>query len=253
MKWDAEEYTKNFAFVHQYGSNVLELLDMEKGMSVLDLGCGNGALTGQIAETGARAVGLDASRDLLQVARKAFPQLEFIQADATDFHLEEKFDAVFSNAVLHWIEREKQPRVLQCVKAALKPKGQFVFEFGGFGNNQLIHAALERILAEHGLAYKMPFYFPTIGEYATLLEQAGFRVTYMTLFDRLTRLNGENGLADWIHMFVQTPFEGMEGADKEQVIMRAVDLLRKDLLRDGIWYADYVRIRGKAILEGTFL
>lgn len=246
IKWDAEEYTKNFSFVHQYGGNVLELLDMEKGMSVLDLGCGNGALTGRIAEAGARAVGLDASRDLLQVARSAFPQLEFIQADAADFHLEEQFDAVFSNAVLHWIERERQPRVLQCVKAALKPKGQFVFEFGGFGNNQLIHAAMERVFAEHGLEYKTPFYFPTIGEYATLLEQAGFLVTDMILFDRLTRLNGENGLADWIRMFIQIPFEGIAGTDKEEVIARAVDLLRKDLLRDGVWYADYVRIRGKA-------
>ncbi|MCM1090448.1 MAG: methyltransferase domain-containing protein [Butyrivibrio sp.] len=249
MKWNAEEYTKNFSFVHKYGSDVLELLDLEKGMSVLDLGCGNGALTIQIAETGARAVGLDDSRDLLQVARKAFPQLEFIQADAADFHLEEQFDVVFSNAVLHWIKREKQPRVLQCVREALKPSGQFVFEFGGLGNNQRIHAALERVFAERGLEYKMPFYFPSIGEYATLLEQAGFRVTYMTLFDRLTRLNGENGLADWIHMFVQNPFKGVDYADKEDIIKQAVDLLREDLLRDGVWYADYVRIRGSAVLQ----
>ena len=247
IKWDAEKYTEVFSFVHKYGNDVLELLELEPGMSVLDLGCGNGALTKRLSDAGAGALGLDASAELLAIARQNYPDLRFIQADATDFALPEPVDAVFSNAVFHWIDLEKQPELLQCVHRALRPGGQFVFEFGGYGNNRLIHEALQKGFERRGLKYKMPFYFPTIGEYSLLLEAAGFRVTFMTLFDRPTLLKGPDGLADWIRMFVRTPFEGMDVGQEKAIIDEAVGLLRSELCRDGTWYADYVRLRGKAI------
>lgn len=246
IQWDADKYTKDFSFVHQFGNRVLDLLALDSTMSVLDLGCGNGALTKQLSEMGVRAIGLDESGAFLQTARQSYPDLEFIQADATEFALREKVDAVFSNAVFHWIEREQQPALLRCVYAALKNNGQFVFEFGGHGNNRLIHAALNTVFSERGLTYRMPFFFPTIGEYAALLERAGFKVTYMTLFDRMTQLNGENGLADWLKMFVKKPFEGLAAEVREEIINQTVAILKKDLFHNGIWYADYVRIRGKA-------
>lgn len=162
--------------------------------------------------------------------------------------MEEPVDVVFSNAVFHWIEREKQRNMLRCVHNALKENGEFVFEFGGYGNNQLIHGALAEAFAECRYVYKMPFYFPAISEYSTLLEDTGFRVRYAVLFDRPTELKGEDGLKDWIKMFVKTPFSVIGNEDeKDAVIDRAVENLRNVLYRDGKWYADYVRIRMKAI------
>ena len=248
INWDADKYTSDFSFVHQYGESVTELIDVDNNSMLLDLGCGNGALTKALQDKGYIVKGIDASKELLDIARKNYPDIEFIQADATNFSLQESVDVVFSNAVFHWIDKELQQSMLKCVHNALKENGQFVFEFGGYGNNQLIHSALAKIFSEYGYIYKMPFYFPTISEYTTLLENTGFRVKYAVLFDRPTELKGENGLKDWINMFVKTPFSVIENEDvKEAMIDKAVDNLRDVLYKDGKWYADYVRIRIKAI------
>lgn len=248
IQWDGEGYTSNFSFVHQYGQDVVELIEAEQGSTVLDLGCGNGALSKVLQEEGYRVKGMDASLELLEIARKSYPEIEFIQADATSFSLEEPVDAVFSNAVLHWIERERQQDMLKCVHGALVECGEFVLEMGGYGNNDLIHKALGQVFAAHGFSYKMPFYFPTIGEYAALLEQAGFQVKYAVLFDRPTELKGEDGMKDWIKMFLKTPLSLVEQeAERERIIDEAVDCLRKSLYVKGKWYADYVRLRMRSI------
>ena len=247
INWDANKYTADFSFVHQYGNSVTELIDAGKDSSVLDLGCGNGALTKVLQDKGYLVKGLDASEELLAVARKNYPDIEFIQGNAVDFALSEPVDVVFSNAVFHWIDGEQQPDMLKCVYNALKKNGQFVFEFGGRGNNRKVHRALEEIFSKCGYDYKMPFFFPSIGEYATLLENTGFKVQYAVLFDRLTELKGEDGLKDWIHMFIKTPFSVIRTEEKEAIVDKAVDMLRKDLFMNGKWYADYVRIRMKAI------
>ena len=143
IKWDAKTYTKDFSFVHQYGNDLTELIDKREQTTVLDLGCGNGALTQKLAEEGMLVLGMDASSDLLQIAREKHPGLSFWEGDATNFTLTEPVDVVFSNAVFHWIERKKQPDLLQCVYRSLNSNGQFVFEFGGHGNNALIHDALK--------------------------------------------------------------------------------------------------------------
>ena len=247
IKWDADKYTSDFSFVHQYGNSVIELIDANQNSSVLDLGCGNGALTKALYEKGYRVMGIDASEELLKLARKSYSYIEFVQGDAVSFTLSEPVDVVFSNAVFHWIDKERQQDMLKCVYNALKKDGQFVFEFGGHGNNQRIHSALETIFSEYGYRYKMPFYFPTISEYATLLENTGFRVKYAVLFDRPTELKGENGLKNWINMFVKTPFLVIETEqEKETMIDKAVEILQDDLYIDEKWYADYVRIRMKA-------
>lgn len=247
IKWDADKYTKDFSFVHQYGNDVAELIDCEKGSTLIDLGCGNGALTKAPQERGYRVTGMDSSEELLGTARGKYPDILFIRADATDFSVAETVDAVFSNAVFHWIDREKQADMLACVHRALKEKGQFAFEFGGYGNNALIHGALAEVFSECGYEYRMPFYFPTIGEYAALVEQAGFQVRYAVLFDRPTELKGSDGLKEWIHMFVKTPFATVDDAEREGIICKAVERLRDTLYREDRWYADYVRIRMKAV------
>ncbi len=245
--WNPDTYTTDFSFVFQYGSDVAKLVDVKPGSSVLDLGCGNGVLAHDFSNRGMYVIGIDRSPEFVATARKNYPDLTFIEADATNFSLEEPVDAVFSNAVLHWIARENHPKLLSCVHKALKPGGQFVFECGGFGNNAKIHAALKCAFANHGFEYHFPFYFPTIGEYAALLERAGFLPTYAILFDRPTPLKGNDGMGNWIRMFIKKPFDVVTNdKEKNAIITEAVDILRADLYHDGSWVADYVRLRMKA-------
>ncbi|MCH5276518.1 MAG: class I SAM-dependent methyltransferase [Desulfovibrionaceae bacterium] len=248
ITWDADKYAADFAFVHQYGNSVIELIDAGKGSSVLDLGCGHGALTKVLYDKGYSVKGLDASGELLNIARNTYPFLEFIQADAADFAVSEPVDVVFSNAVFHWIPENRQCDMLKCVHNAIRKNGQFVFEFGGYGNNQSIHEALDRIFSKYNYRYEMPFYFPKLGEYASLLESMGFLVKFAVLFDRLTELKGENGLKDWIAMFIKTPFSVVKSEqEKECILSEADEILRNKLFMHGKWHADYVRLRIKAI------
>lgn len=149
---------------------------------------------------------------------------------------------VFSNAVLHWIDRERQGEALEHIASALAPEGQFVFECGG-----RVHAALALAFERHGLAYKFPFYFPTIGEYAPLVEAAGMHITDAVLFDRPTALEGTDGMADWIRMFVKRPFEDVPAPLGDEIIAEAVEALRPDMFHGDTWYVDYVRLRIRAV------
>ncbi len=245
--WNADKYASDFSFVYKYGEDVLRLLDLPAGASVLALGCGSGALSKALAERGYRVTAADASPEQLRKARELNPGIEYIQADATNFTLPKPVDGVFSNAVFHWIDSEKQADMLSCIYRALKPGGQLVFEMGGKGNNQLIHAALTEKFTERGLTYNIGKYFASIGEYAQKLETAGFKVVYATLFDRPTELHGEHGAADWIDMFAGNAFEGMSSKLKREIELAAEERLRPALYRSGKWYADYVRLRMKAV------
>jgi trans-aconitate methyltransferase len=247
IKWDADDYAGHFSFVAEYGSSLLDMIDIREGMTCLDLGCGNGSLTARLKAADLDVTGMDDSIDQVNKARQDHPDIKFFKGNACDFALERPVDLVFSNAVFHWIDKEGQPDMLGCVYRALKPGGQFVFEFGGKGNNALIHRSLEKAFARHGRNYALPFYFPTIGEYASLMETAGFEVRTMLLFDRKTKLTGANGLHDWIRMFIKKPFEGIPERESEQIIDEVVEDLRPCLYQDGAWYADYVRLRCKAL------
>ena len=153
IKWDADKYTSDFSFVHQYGNGVIDMIAADKNSTVLDLGCGNGALSKTLRDKGFIVKGIDASKELLDIAKKNYPDIEFIQADAADFSLPEPVDVVFSNAVFHWIDKEGQEDMLKRVHNALKDNGQFVFEFGGYGNNQIIHGALTKVFGERNHTY----------------------------------------------------------------------------------------------------
>ena len=249
QEWNAEKYVSDFSFVSGYGNDVAELIDKEKVKSILDLGCGNGTLTDMLRKKGFRVIGMDSSAEMIEAARAQYPDIDFICGDAADLSLRDPVDAVFSNAVFHWINKERQPNMMECVYRALNGGGQFVFEMGGIGNNKLIHSALAKAFESAGMEYKMPFYFPSIGEYSSMLERAGFKVRYASLFDRPTALKGENGLRDWINMFINIPFSGVDEKTKSDIIRRAVETLSNELLKDGIWYADYVRLRIKAVKE----
>lgn len=247
IKWNAEKYAEDFQFVHKYGEDVLSLLDINDGDSVVDLGCGNGRLSVKIKEMGANVIGVDDSEDMLKIAVKNYSDINFIKGNALSFKLKDKADAIFSNAVFHWVDECNQQNLLNNVSDNLKTGGQLVCEFGGKGCAENIHSELEKIFALKGLNYKRTFYFPTIGEYSPLIEKAGMEVRYAVLFERPTRLVGENGLADWINMFDTAPFEGVSENLRNEIINEAVENLREKLYIDGSWYADYVRIRFKAV------
>ncbi|MDO4284638.1 MAG: methyltransferase domain-containing protein [Eubacteriales bacterium] len=247
ITWNAQDYAAHFTFVHEYGQDVLSLVEAGDGGLAVDLGCGNGALTAALAAKGYRVRGIDASGEMLAIAGKNHPDLAFYQDDALTFALEEKADVIFSNAVFHWIDGEQQDRLAANLAAQLKSGGQLICEFGGQGCAETVHAALERAFAERGLTYPRTFFFPTIGEYAPILERNGFLVEFAALFERPTvQQSPENGLRDWINMFVTKPFEGMESELKEGILQEAQERVRDRLFQDGKWVIDYVRIRIKA-------
>lgn len=246
IAWNAKEYQQNFSFVPSYGEAVTELITKPQGSFVVDLGCGNGTLTEKLLEKGFRVLGVDDSEDMLRLARRNHPDVTFQKGNALDFALIEKADVIFSNAVFHWLDGEKQQAMLCNLYRNLKPGGELVCEFGGYGCAETVHSALEAVFAERRLKYPRVFYFPTIGQYAPMLEKAGFKVEFATLFDRPTVQNGEDGAADWIRMFDKKPFEGMAHDVQEEIIREAVERVRGKLYKDGQWVIDYVRIRFRA-------
>ncbi|MCD8118423.1 MAG: methyltransferase domain-containing protein [Lachnospiraceae bacterium] len=246
IQWNPEEYTKNFGFVPNYGEDVLKLINAPPGSYVVDLGCGNGALTQKLQEMGYRVEGVDDSGDMILCAGKLHPDIKFTHANALTFRLEEKADVVFSNAVFHWIDEKNQRKLAENIFRNLKTGGILVCEFGGYGCAETVHSALQESFESHGLTYPRAFYFPTIGQYASILEGAGFRVEFAHLFDRPTMQNTADGAADWIRMFVKAPFSGMSADLKDEIIAEAVEKIRPKLLTGEGWMIDYVRIRVKA-------
>jgi trans-aconitate methyltransferase len=249
--WNTALYDGKNAFVWKHGRDVVELLAPKPGERILDLGCGTGHLTNQIAIAGAEVIGLDKSQSMIEEARRLYPDRRFEIADATDFHLDQPFDAVFSNAAIHWMK--DQPAVARCIWEALRQGGRFVAEFGGKGNIRAIRTALADAVKAAGETINAePFarYYPGIGEYATLLEAQGFRVTFATHFDRPTKLDeGEQGLRNWLFTFADNVVESLPDSKREQVIAEVERKLEPIIFQEGSWWADYRRIRIAALRE----
>lgn len=182
---------------------------------------------------------------MVKESRQRYPELEFVYADARDFELSIQLDAVFSNAVLHWISDQRA--VLESVHDALEPGGRFVAELGGEGNIDAILTAVEAELAERGYSVTNPWYFPSVGQYTALLEECGFEVRYAALFDRPTELDGgDDGLRNWLEIFGDGLFAEVPSEVEEEVIEKVERSLRGELYRQGTWTADYRRLRFKA-------
>jgi trans-aconitate methyltransferase len=247
QNWNAELYEGRHSFVWQLGQGVFDLLDPQKGEQILDLGCGTGQLTHRIADKGARVIGLDSSTDMIGQARQNFPGLTFILGDASEMHFDTEFDAVFSNAALHWMLDARA--VASRVARALKTGGRFVAEMGGKGNNASIQAALRSVLPRYtgGKLPSLKNYYPSIAEYSTILEDAGIEVRTAQLFDRPTPLEGEQGMANWLRQFCWYIFASVPTTLREQALVEVVNQLRDTQYRDGQWSADYRRLRFVAI------
>ena len=249
--WDASLYDSKHAFVWRYGAELIELLAPQKGERILDLGCGTGHLTHRLAESGARVIGLDRSLSMLAEARRNYPDIRLVAADATRMAFARPFDAVFSNAALHWILDAE--RAVEFIVSCLRPGGRFVAEFGGKGNLRVLQDGFCEALAAVGYPegrHSNPRYFPSIAEYSGLLEKHGLAGRSAWLFDRPTPLEGgEEGMRNWIKQFESDRLERI-APEKIPVLLEETEKrLRPHLLRNGQWFADYVRLRLLALRQ----
>lgn len=251
MKWNADLYDQKHAFVFEYGEDVLEFLNVKPGEHILDLGCGTGHLTKQIQDKGAIVKGTDLSPDMIQQAKEKYPDVDFAVEDAADFFADDKYDAVFSNAALHWVK--DQNGMMRSVYNVLKHGGRFVAEMGGKGNVAKLVEATQLVLHNHGYhiqADTKVWFFPSTGEYAKMLEEHGFRVTFAAHYDRKTPLqDGDQGVAKWVTMFGAQFLEGIAEDEKEQILKEITDKLEPYYNEGGQWYADYKRLRFVAVKE----
>jgi trans-aconitate 2-methyltransferase len=244
--WNSELYDQAHSFVWKFGADLLPMLDPKPGEHIVDLGCGTGHLTAEIARAGARVIGIDSSAEMIEQARARYPTLEFRRADARSFAVDAPVDAVFSNAALHWVT-DAEPAV-ESIARALKPGGRFVAEFGGKGNIAQLLAGAFQVLRRHRIEPRNPWYFPSIGEYAALLERHNLEVSHAALFDRMTALeDNEDAMRDWLRMFGTPLIEGVSEAERPAILGEIAEQLEPMLRRDGRWYADYRRIRVSAV------
>ncbi len=242
--WDPDRYAKNARFVAELGMPLVELLAPRQAERILDLGCGDGALTMKLAAMGCDVVGVDSSAPQIEAARKLGLDAWVMSAEALNYETE--FDAVFSNAALHWVKRADD--AIAGVWRALKPGGRFVAEMGGCGCVEKIRATLLAALARRGRDGKAadPWYFPTVEDYRARLERRGFRVDYIALLARPTPLPGD--VTGWLETFAESFIKCVDEHGRKAFIAEVRDALAPKL-RDanGTWIADYVRLRLSAI------
>jgi SAM-dependent methyltransferase len=241
-RWDAADYARSAAFVPALGAPVLALLDPQPGESILDLGCGDGALTVKILEAGAKVTGVDASESMIAAARARGVSAHVANGEALEFGPE--FDAVFSNAALHWMLDGSA--VAAGVHRALKPGGRFVGEMGGQGNVATLRAGIRAELVRRGypVPAEDPQWYPAPEEFAAIYAAAGFVDIDAQLIPRPTPL--PEGVAAWLRVFRAGFMDAAQVLEADQAeIAAAVEQALASQLRqpDGSWVADYVRLR----------
>lgn len=241
-KWSPSDYAKNAAFVPALGAPVLALLDPRPGERILDLGCGDGVLTEKIVAAGATVVGVDASADMIEAAKARGLDAQVMDGQALTF--DSAFDAVFSNAALHWM---LEPQVVaHGVYRALRPGGRFVGEMGGEGNIATLRAGIRAELTERGysLPAEDPQFYASVEAFTRIYEAAGFEAIDAHIIPRETDLPA--GVKGWVLTF-RAGWLDVAGVpeDERPAIAEAVERRLEPKLRrsDGSWFADYVRLR----------
>ena len=246
MQWNSTLYDQKHDFVAKYGEGLLTFLPENPAQAILDLGCGTGTLTAQLAARGSRVVGVDSARTMVERAKVQYPELAFQVCDALSLPFEGEFDVVFSNAVFHWIA--DHDTLLENVRKALKPGGQLICEFGGAGNIAAVEQAFNRACEELELAVRAPrFNFPTPEEFSARLARHGLAPVQVYDYDRPTPLkDGEQGLANWMRQFLAGQLEALPEQMGQALLARAEELARPKLWDGGHWTADYRRLRAVA-------
>jgi 2-isopropylmalate synthase len=240
QQWDAEEYVNHASFVTALAGDVIELLNPQSGERILDVGCGDGELTAALQDKGCSLVGIDASVSMVESTKRRGLEAYVVDGQELDFHNE--FDAVFSNAALHWLLQPE--KVIKGVYEGLKAKGRFVAEFGGDGNIAALLKAMQDVFNEHEEfgQFKSPWFFPNTEEYKVLLEKEGFEVNIIELISRPTPLT--SGISKWLEIFAEGITAHLTMEQRKIFIGLVEDKLRPILYseKEG-WVADYVRLR----------
>jgi trans-aconitate methyltransferase len=247
--WNPDLYESSHSFVWKLGRDLLAQLAPQAGERILDVGCGTGQLTAEIAAAGAQVLGIDSAAPMIEQARRNFPELRFEQVDVTAMPYREAFDAVFSNATLHWVR--DADRAADGIFRALRPGGRFVAEFGGRGNTAaLLHAVYQELdsLGVHQPERLNPWYYPSLGEYAALLERHDLAVTFAALFDRPTPLEGgAEALANWLAMFGARFTDALAPEQRPHFFRGVAERVTPQLRPNGVWTVDYRRLRIRAV------
>lgn len=245
--WDPERYARNARFVSDLATAVVDLLAPRAGERILDLGCGDGVLTEKLASMGCQVIGVDSSAAQIDAARKLGLDARVMSGEALDFDGE--FDAVFSNAALHWMRNPA--KVIAGVHRALRAQGRFVAEFGGHGCVAKIEKALVEALNRRGINGKAasPWYFPTVEDYSRHLTNGGFVINYIAVIPRPTRLPGD--ITGWLETFAESFTSTLLPSERASYLTEVQEALRPELCdAEGKWTADYIRLRFAAIKRG---
>lgn len=243
QNWNADEYKKHASFVPSLSNEVMDLLSPQQGEEILDIGCGDGELTFEIKQIGCSVIGIDSSSSMVKSTKKR--GIEAYVIDGHKLTYQDKFDAVFSNAALHWLTKPEQ--VIKGVYKALKLNGRFVAEFGGNGNIAALIKAMQEVFDENKDFgdFIQPWYFPTISEYKELLEKNGFEVKNIKLIPRPTPLNC--GVEKWLEIFAEGITNHLNIEQTKLFLSLVEDKLSTILYTDDDgWVADYVRLRFEA-------
>jgi trans-aconitate methyltransferase len=250
-QWNSDLYQASHSWIWEYGRDLVQFLGPKPGERILDVGCGSGQLTREIAEAGAEVTGIDASPEMIAAARENFPELRFEISDVAALPFVNEFDGVFSNASLHWVT--DQQGAIAAIARSLKQGGRFVFEMGGHGNIHAVWEALQQALKELGIEDPdklLPWHFPKLGDYARLLESQGLRVDLAMRYDRPTPLDGGmGGLASWLQMFGRFALDPLTHEQRIHAIRRVEELAKPKLFHDGRWVLDYKRLRMVSVKE----
>jgi trans-aconitate methyltransferase len=242
MKWNSKFYDNNHNFVAEYGKGLLEFVPEDKTQRILDLGCGTGVLTSELAQLGDCVLGIDGSSEMIEKAKQAYPSLDFKVMNALEMPYLQQWDLVFSNAVFHWIL--DHDLLIQKIKDSLKPSGKLICEFGAYGNIQTIENGIKNALEKKGLSLSSKFNFPTVEAFGSLLEKHGFSIEKIYDYDRPTPLeDGENGLHNWAKQFFETDLGKLSEDDQNLVLNDMMDEVREKLWNGSYWTADYRRLR----------
>ncbi|MGN0820603.1 MAG: class I SAM-dependent methyltransferase [Akkermansia sp.] len=242
MEWDSSLYDKKHDFVPEYGKGLFDFIPKDKAQSILDLGCGTGSLTAQLADFCGRVVGVDSSRSMIEKAKERFECIEFRVCDALALPFEAEFDIVFSNAVFHWIHDHHV--LLKNIRKVLKSRGLLVAEFGAHGNIAAIENAFAEAYRGLGCSYQPKFNFPTVEAFGEALEKNGFFIDEINDYDRPTVLkDNEQGLTDWIKQFFASELALIPAHLQLSLFEQVAELTRESLWNGREWVADYRRLR----------
>lgn len=241
-KWDADKYNKHADFVSNLALPVIELLNPQENERILDLGCGEGTLAIEIEKFNTKVVAVDLSESMVEKTKEK--GIEAYVMSATELPFDNEFDAVFSNAVLHWV---KEPQTaIGKISDALNAEGRFIAEFGGYGNIRHLTEAMEDVFDQHEEygEFKNPWYFPKEAEYQELLEACGFTIDYIELIPRATKIDD---ISNWLDIFANGIVSHLSKEQQENFKQEVRTILKPKIYneKDG-WVADYVRLRLKA-------